>query len=135
MQWCIGESEPQDYPRKVIIESSKPRTDLTRAFHDPQILRGTDFIRLNEQFGFTTGTVPVGDQCHAILIKKATSKYLVVGVVTAVILFAIVVGVVTGILVKDAKIGLAVSAGIVGIFALIQASLFGVDSLHSSRSS
>jgi hypothetical protein len=135
VQWCIGDPELQDYPRKVIIESSKPRTDLTKAFHNPQILQGTDFTRLNEHFGFATGTVPAGGQHHAILIKKTTSKYLVTGAVTAAILFAIIVGIITGIKVKNAEIGLAVSAGTVGIFALIQASLFGVDSLCPSNSS
>jgi hypothetical protein len=51
-------------------------------------------------------------------------------VLAVVISLSIAVGIVTGFLVKDAKIGLAVCAGAVGIFALIQGSLVGVDSMR-----
>ncbi|KAF2788052.1 hypothetical protein K505DRAFT_421370 [Melanomma pulvis-pyrius CBS 109.77] len=132
-QSCIGDPEAQDYPRKVIIESSTPRVDLTKAFHDLSLLHGTDFIRLHEQFSVGVGPRSISHQCHAILIKKATSKYMVIGAVTAAILFSIIFGIVTGLLVKDAKIGLTTSAGIVGIFAFIQASLCGAGSLRSNR--
>lgn len=68
--------------------------------------------------------------CHAILIKAATSRASVVVAVAMVVLFSITIGLVTGFLAKDVKIGLAVCAGAIGILALVQASMVGVDAMR-----
>jgi hypothetical protein len=129
-QLCTGDPEAQDYPREVIVDKSTPRLDLTEAFHNPLILQGQNFVQLNEQFILTDSHAAVDRPCHATLIKAATNKASVALVLAVVISLSIAVGIVAGFLVKDAKIGLAVCAGAVGIFALIQGSLVGVDSMR-----
>ncbi|KAF3053097.1 hypothetical protein E8E11_006405 [Didymella keratinophila] len=131
---CIGDPEAQDYPREVIVDSSTPRTDLTEAFKHPAVLRGPAFVQMNEQFAMGAGRGDVNRAYHAILIKTATSKATVAVVLTIVVLFSIVSGLAVGFWTKDAKIGLAVCAGAIGIFALIQASMFGLDTMRSKTS-
>jgi hypothetical protein len=129
-QLCTGDPEAQDYPREVIVDRSIPRLDLTEAFHNPFILRGQNFVQLNEQFILTNNRAAINRPCHATLIKVAMNKASVALVLAVVIFLSIATGIVTGFLVKDAKIGLAVCAGAVGIFALIQGSLVGVDAMR-----
>lgn len=71
---------------------------------------------------------------HAILIRAAISRATIAFVLVAVILISVIVGLAAGLLTGDAKIGLAVCAGAIAIFALIQASMFGVDGMKSKAS-
>lgn len=130
----MGDSEAQDYPRDVIVQATAPHPDLTRAFANPLLLRGTTFESVNQQFILRPSCGTNGRPIHAILIKTATCRATVAVVLVVVIACSIAAGLIAGYSTGDVKIGLAVCAAAIGIFALIQASLFGVDSLRSKTS-
>jgi hypothetical protein len=132
-QFCVGNPEAQDYPRKVIIKSSTPCPDLTEAFHNPTVLRGTDFLRLHEQFNISPSAALNDHPRHAILIKTEVSKYILGGVVAGVVLFSTVVGIVVWYFSRNAGLGLAASGGAVSIFSLIQAYLSGMKLLGEGK--
>ncbi|KAJ4991286.1 hypothetical protein SVAN01_03184 [Stagonosporopsis vannaccii] len=131
---CIGDSEAQDYPRGVIIEAQTPRSDLTTAFENPLLLCGKGFALMNEQFTLPAGGATSDRKLHAILIKKATCKMKVAIALIVMVLFSIIIGLVAGFLTGDTKIGLAVCAGAVGIFALVQTSLDCIETLKARAS-
>jgi len=133
-QLCVGDPEAQDHPREVIVETTTPRSDLTEAFQNPLLLRGSAFVSVNEQFMLPFKEANHDRATHAILIRAAASQATVAFILMAVILFSAMVGLAAGMLTGDAKIGLAVCAGAIAIFALIQASMFGVDSMKSKAS-
>jgi hypothetical protein len=89
---------------------------------------------MNNQFAVVTNPDDIVRPCHAILIKTATSKATVAVALAVVVLFSIMCGLAVGFWTRDVKIGLAVCAGAIGIFALIQASMFGVDTMRSKSS-
>ncbi|KAH6629800.1 hypothetical protein C7974DRAFT_193364 [Boeremia exigua] len=128
---CIGDLEAQDYPREVIVETHTPRLDLTKAFKNPLLLRGTGFASANEQFVLPAKGTICDREVHAILFKSATCKEGVVAVLVVLVLFSIMIGLAVGFWTRDAKTGLAVCAGAIGIFALIQASLAGIEAMKS----
>ena len=101
-----------------------PRPDLTAAFHDPRLLRGSNFAPLNSRFILTAGSR------HAILIKMTVSKVTVISVLMAIVLLSALIGVGAGLLTKDAQVGFGVTAAIVGILAVLQMAILGMDSLR-----
>jgi len=123
---CIGDLEAQDYPRQVLVDSSTPRPDLTEAFHNPDVLRGTQFMRLNAQFNISEQNSGIR---KAILIKTEASKYIVVSALAVMVLVAIVAGVVVGFAFHNVSWGLATCTVIVGICALVLVFLFGMKIL------
>lgn len=118
----------------MIIESSTPRPDLTEAFHNSTVLRGArDFLRLNAQFNILPGATQSEKARRAILIKTNVCQYILVGALAVVVLFAIVAGIVVGVLVHSATLGVATSAGVIGIFTLVQGYLFGMKLLGQGK--
>ncbi|KAF2632112.1 hypothetical protein BU25DRAFT_417859 [Macroventuria anomochaeta] len=88
----IGNLEAQDYPREIIIEAKTPRPDLTEAFRNPLLLRGSGFTSMNEQFTWPSKEAACDRPLHAILIKTATCKVTVVAILIVVVLFSIMAG-------------------------------------------
>jgi hypothetical protein len=74
-----ADAEAQDYPRVVILKSSEPLTELTKAFHNPSVLNGTGMtlILANPGLNVTAGKNPVDGHYHAILIKTEASHWLI----------------------------------------------------------
>lgn len=131
LQLCVGDSEAQDLPREVIVLSSSPRPDLTKAFENPRLLRGNAFDSVNKHFTSQWRQANPDQPFYAILIKPVTSAMIVTSALAVAILFSITVGVIAGLLTGDVKTGLAVCAGAIGVFALIQASMAGLDNMNS----
>ena len=108
--------DADDYPRDGITNAAMSRPDLTAAFHDPRLLRGSNFAYLNERFILTA------DSRHAILINMTLSKATVFSVLIAIVLLSAVIGVGAGLF--------GVTAAIVGILAVFQMAILGMDSLR-----
>lgn len=113
----------------MLIESSKPCPDLTEAFHNPTVLRGTDFLSLTEQFNISPGGRQNVRPRRAILIKTGVSKYWVSLVLAVLVLSAIGIGVIAGFWGHSVTVGLVTCAGLAGILALVQAFLLGMKFL------
>ncbi|KAF4624941.1 hypothetical protein G7Y89_g13229 [Cudoniella acicularis] len=128
--YCIGDPEVQDYPRDILITSNSYRPDLTDAFHNPNLLHSAaSFIQLNKQFDIMRAHGVPGreDVSHsAILITNDVNNCILLWVIVFMILFSVIIGIVAGLLV-DSSFGVAISTGLIGLFALIQGCIFVAD--------
>lgn len=106
-----------------------PRPDLTTAFRKPEVLRGTEFIRLNEQFDVAPHRRQDARTRRAILIKTEVNRHVITYVLVMVIGVGIGVGVAVGLWEGSAILGVATASCVVGAFALIQTFLFGMKFL------
>lgn len=60
----------------------------------------------------------------------AIGKASVISVLVAAVLLSAIIGFVAGFLAKDAQVGIGVSAVIIGVLAVVQASILGIDSVR-----
>ncbi|KFA68743.1 hypothetical protein S40285_10823 [Stachybotrys chlorohalonatus IBT 40285] len=127
--YCVGDAEVQDYPREVLIESSKPHPVLTKAFQRPGVLRSTArFLALNSAFAVGHGADRAGGPHNAIYVKVGAHLPILYVAFAIVLLVAVVAGILVGFLSGTAAIGLATTSTVVGLFGVVNAFLFWASS-------
>jgi len=112
----------QDYPRAVIIKSSEPRLELTKAFHNPSLLNGTGTTLVIENLLFSPAAnrCPTDSHHHALLIKTRASRWLIAFGVAGAIVVAGAVGCVVGYFAGNAELGVAAGAVVVVVLTFVQ---------------
>ncbi|SPN98730.1 uncharacterized protein DNG_01775 [Cephalotrichum gorgonifer] len=106
--YCVGDAEAQDYPREVLIETSKPHPVLTKAFQRPGVVRSTArFLALNSDFDVGQGADRAGGSRHAIYVKVGVHLPTLYVVFAMELLVAVIAGILLGFLSGTAAVGLA----------------------------
>ncbi|ORY11512.1 hypothetical protein BCR34DRAFT_587854 [Clohesyomyces aquaticus] len=117
--------EAQDYPRAIIIKSSEPLHELTKAFHKPALLCGTGSALLRDFTHLNMASEGNKRDSHyrAILIETKAGPWLVVAGVVGAVVASVVIGFVAGYFTGDGKLGIGAGAAVIAVLTLIQGCL------------
>lgn len=121
-----ADTEAQDYPRVVILKSSEPLPELTKAFHNPSLLNGTgvSLILANPGLNVTAGKNPIDGHYHAILIKTEANHWLTAIGIAGAVMVSAVIGYLVGYFSGNPELGVAAGAAFVAVLSFIQVCIF-----------